>query len=319
MDNITLNQTELGNPTYVDEFGQTHHDNHHHGHHHHDHHEPHLKKNDTATWSIGLCICICAGLLLVFFFCWIAFAVQTTNHGHDIHHLAVEQQKMLHEKEITEMSDLGNIIYNTVSKNRLSLCYTGFYFTLTDDDNATLTELEPASTTTTTITKKARRKDKDPFYYLIDARLIFHFNVDLEKLIKDGDRLNHLKSLNRPFMSIQSDITSNYHQFSTIKLVEMGLDAHSRLLKPLHTPIILCSQNPYIKKIPCYSTIVKSPLLSLKYTMVTEMSYSISSSSQSSIDGQETGGGGGDADDDVIFENGQDNSSSTATTTKKEG
>ena len=139
---------------------------------------------------------------------------------------------------------------------------------------------------------------------MVDAKVVLEFNVNLEKLIKDEIKLKQLKDTNKPFMTIQSDITSNYHQFSTIKLIEMRLDAKSRLLKKMHDPIVLCSQNPYINKIPCYSE--NSPLLSIKYTKVTEMSSSFTSTTSSQYE----------ENHDMVFEKNEKQDSSSSNNVK---
>lgn len=287
----------------VEEHGHHHHDKHggggHHGDHHHEKHGHHHHSN-TLWWvtCIGCFVVMAIVIMAIGFAYWYRVDVNTAT----ISNLAHKQQQLIQSsnKDISQWNDLRNIYSqeSSSSSNRLSLCYSNIYYTKYDRQNASLEEIEnyydhvgiPGGS----VVSKRRMEDKkivrttnDYYYYSLKASLSIEFNVDLEKLIKNGNDLARLKATKRPFMSIQSDITSNYHHFSTIKLLELGLDAQTRLLRQTHDPIILCSNNPYLKEVPCYDE--EAPLLSVKYVKVTAMSH---------LSSTMNGGGGNDQDDD---------------------
>jgi hypothetical protein len=241
-------------------------------------------------YSMLACFCVCLvfGGLIIFFF---AYVYQTNLHGHEIHHLSQNQQQLMKELDLSQLNDQRNIfsVLSQKSKNHLFLCYTNLYLTQKDLKNESLIEVIDYHThfheddkdeddlvrrrrrDASRKVNKMTRKTNDAYYYMIDAKIMIEFNVDLTKLIKNEDDLKRLKSTKKPFMSIQSDIKSNYHHFSTIKLVELGLDAQTRLLKKTHNPMTLCSQNPLLHEVPCYQE--NSPLLSVNYKKVTSMSH----------------------------------------------
>jgi hypothetical protein len=238
------------------------------------HHHHHYGK-----YLVGGCVALFVISLLIFSGLVISNFHHSNKHEHEIHHLSTQQQQLV-QHDLSQLNAQGNIysVLSSKAQNHLTLCYTNVYYTSKDFKNESLQEVDNYSDhihdESDVDYSKKMRKTSDKYYYMLDARIMIEFNVDLGTLIENEELLHRLRALRKPFMSIQSDITSNYHHFSTIKLVEMGLDAQTRLLKRTHEPVILCSQNPYKHDTrPCYNKQQNSPLLSVKYTKVTTMSH----------------------------------------------
>jgi hypothetical protein len=249
-----------------------------HGDHHSKHHHNH---GYSKYFWMAICVFIII-VVVVLISVWIAYFWKVNVNTATISNLAHRQQQLIqsNNKDITQWNDLKNIYSRDSTANRLSLCYSNIYYTTKDGKNASLEEV-----TNYYQHVESEAKKSDFYYYSLKASLSIEFNVDLDLLIKNSDDVTRLKATKRHFMSIESDITSNYHHFSSIRLIEMGLDAKTRLLRQTHDPIILCSNSPFLREVPCYDE--NAPLLSVKYTKVTAMSRLSSSMSNHEEDESE--------------------------------
>jgi hypothetical protein len=212
-----------------------------------DHHHHHDHGGGSKYWIFwGGCIF----LIIIIFFVVIVSGTnwwkvdRDWNHSRTLEHeVAMLSQKLSYATSINRYNDkihLLSSVYQSDLLIPLSLCHLQLYYTLTDPDksNESLRVLNhPAQHTIF--------KDLDYYYYVLDTKIDLTFNInnsnnpfqdEIEISPENEDR----------FMSLVFNIKTNYHKFSTIKFVEIGLDSKNYLLKTKRETIV-CSNNVIYK------------------------------------------------------------------------
>lgn len=132
---------------------------------------------------------------------------------------------------------------HSIKNNKLGLCYTDIIKTDTDNPKAMLIPV------TDQLEITGQTDNKDAFYYALDFRMTMEFDIDTSSYIINSQRLDSTQR----YMTLSYLITSSYSRFSTIKLIETGLDTKTKTL--IRTKeVILCSSNPSLNSKPCSSS-----------------------------------------------------------------
>lgn len=195
-----------------------------------------------TIWLYGFCGCIVLTVLVFFgftFFTWHRGGVDHDHINRVIAELNDDNTQQLDTNNMVSFSALSNEAQSqriVKLTNRLSLCYADLLRTDTDDGrSAIVSGVDQLS------------DDKRPFYYMLNAKLTLKFDVDPALFMRDPINYDHT----RRYMTVAYLITSGYTRFSTVKLVETGLDTKNRALLRTNE-IILCSDNPAIHNArPC--------------------------------------------------------------------
>jgi hypothetical protein len=125
-----------------------------------------------------------------------------------------------------------------LKNNRYAFCYTDLLWTETDEQGAVLQS----------VPDQLQVRER-AYYYALDLKLSVEFDTDTSSYVLNAQRLDS----SQRYMTLSYLITSTYTRFSTIKLVESGLDARTRMLVRTRD-IVLCSNNPLLNSRPCSSS-----------------------------------------------------------------
>ena len=188
-----------------------------------------------TLWLYGFCACIVLTILVFFgftFFTWHRGGVDHDHINRVIAELNEDNTQQLDTNNMISFSALSNEAQSqriVKLTNRLSLCYADLLRTDTDDGRSVIVNggVDQLS------------DDKKPFYYMLSAKLTLKFDIDPALFMRDPSNYDHT----RRYMTVAYLITSGYSRFSTVKLVETGLDTKNHALLRTNE-IILCSDNP---------------------------------------------------------------------------
>lgn len=182
----------------------------------------------------GICGCLAVTfIVLVSILFFNSYRGGIDHHKVDqmIAELNEDNTMQLNTRNMVSFSTLSTSLYSgeqLIKKNRLSLCYADLMKADTDDGKGVLT-----------MNADQLSEDKNPFFYMLDIKLTLTFNVDPMLYMRDLQQID----IDRHYMTVAYLISSNYAHFSTIKLVETGLDTRNKALIRTNE-VILCSDNP---------------------------------------------------------------------------
>lgn len=235
-------------------------------------------------WLYGFCACIILSLVVVVgivVFSWYRGGVDHHHVDQMIAELNEDNTMQLDTKNMVSFSALSTEAQSTrliKNANRLSLCYADLLKSDADDGKSPLY-----------VNVDQLSEDKNPFYYMLDLKLSLTFDVNALLYMREPS-LQY--ETGRRYMTIAYLITSTYTRFSTIKLVETGLDAKNRALIRTNE-IILCSDNPALQSTrACTNTLTDEGSLFIKNTKLLTMSklvpWGIRKNTTSSLPGRVT-------------------------------
>lgn len=215
-------------------------------------------------WLYGFCACIILSLIVVVgivVFSWYRGGVDHHHVDQMIAELNEDNTMQLDTKNMVSFSALSTEAQSTrliKNSNRLSLCYADLLKSGTDDGksplNANVDQLS---------------EDRTPYYYMLDLKLSLTFDVNALLYMREPS-LQY--EIGRRYMTIAYLVTSTYTRFSTIKLVETGLDTKNKALIRTNE-IILCSDNPALQSTrTCTNTLTDEGSLFVKNTKLLTMS-----------------------------------------------
>lgn len=186
-------------------------------------------------WLYGFCGCIIISCVLFFgmvAFSWHRGGVASDHINQVIMELNEDNTQQLDTKNMVSFSALStrSVSERLIgSNNKLSLCYGDLLKSDTDDGKGDLIDdVDQLS------------QDKKPFYFILDLKLTMAFDVN--PILYMRQQISEYETTRR-YMTVAYLISSSYAHFSTIKLVETGLDTRSKALI-LTKEVILCSDNP---------------------------------------------------------------------------
>lgn len=150
---------------------------------------------------------------------------------------------------------------------RMAICYTELLSAYIPPPGSNHQQGPPPLTV---VADQLSTKDEDNTrQYALDFKITMEFDVDASNYVLNSQHLDQ----SQRYMTLSYLITSTYTRFSTIKLVESGLDTYQqRLIRTKE--IILCSNNPLMTAKPCVATNVGDALTSIfiKNTKLATMS-----------------------------------------------
>ena len=214
-------------------------------------------------WLYGFCACIVLSLMIV-----VGIVIFSWYRGGVDHHHVDQMIAELNEDNTMQMDTKNMVSFSAISSeaqssrlikhnNRLSLCYADLLRSDTDDGKTPLY-----------VNVDQLSDDKNPYYYMLDLKLTLTFDVNALLYMREANQYE----MSRRYMTIAYLITSSYTRFSTIKLIETGLDTKNKALIRTNE-IILCSDNPNSQNTrACSTTLTEEGSLFIKNTKLLTMS-----------------------------------------------
>ena len=206
------------------------------------------KYSSSQVWLWGFC-CVIVIFFVVLFIVSIFYWGRVDNFRNHMNQFV---------SEVTEQnsiqSDTKNMIsfsalaataltqsQHIIKTNKLGLCYTDILKSDTDDPKSS------TSLSTVSVNEEISY-DKSAYYFALDFKMSLEFDVDVSSYVLKSKTLDRTQR----YMTLSYLITSSYTRFSTIKLIETGLDIKTKTLMRTKE-VILCSNNPSFESIPCSS------------------------------------------------------------------
>ena len=202
----------------------------------HNHHGDHASK----YWIFwGFCLFITLIIVIV-------LIIGSTNWWKVDHHWTETQSEInklkqqmsaatTHNDKIYLLSD----VFQSNMLTPLSLCYLQLYYTLTDKSNESLRVLKNPS--------QHILNELEYYYYALDIKINIYFNIDKKNNPFDEIEIDN----DDKYMSLDFNIKTSYNKFSTMKLVEIGLDSNNNIIKSKRETIICSNNNIYKSKKRC--------------------------------------------------------------------
>ncbi len=188
-------------------------------------------------WYYGFCGCFLLTIVILFGIFAYSYHRGGVDHSHidqilaelnDDNTLQLDTKNMVSFSALATRSISDRLIGN---KNRISLCYSDLLKSDTDDGKGSLVDNVDQLTV-----------DKKPFYFILRSKLTMEFDVNAMLYMRDVTQYEHT----RRYMTVSYLITSSYSHFSTVKLIETGLDTKNKALIQTNE-VILCSDNPNLQ------------------------------------------------------------------------
>lgn len=229
---------------------------------------PKLVPDDSISgrqlWMYGFCGCIILSILLFFGFFVFSWHRGGVDHGHVdqmIAELNDDNTQQIDTKNMVSFSALATpesqsqrLIKNN---NRLSLCFADLLRADTEDPTRS----------TLVINVDQLSEDRNPYYFMLDLKLTLSFDVNAVQYMRNLQQFE----MSRRYMTVAYLISSSYSHFSTVKLIETGLDTKNRALIRTNE-IILCSDNPANQNVRGCGSQSESGVLFVKNTKLLTMS-----------------------------------------------
>lgn len=237
----------------------------------HRHHKGHHGHTTAQLWCWGA-VCI---IVIAFIVLWIVSIVFWNNTSHITSHVNSMIEEMNNKNK--ELVDSNNLFsFSSLPRSHLSpddprLNYGGG----TNQKRLTLCHtdiiIQKENTTYLKSSKSSSSRDNSDIYdeyiieediddnhhhnhndyYALDVKMTIDFDIDSTQYFFNKNDNKDIKQVKR-YMMVSYALTSSFTKFSTIKLVEDGLDLiNKRLIRT--NEIILCSNNPYLDYKPCHS------------------------------------------------------------------
>ena len=206
----------------------------------------------TVQWVLYGSCCFLIVLFLILFFVSASYWWREDNFQHHMNKIVtdlIEQNSL--QTDTKNMVSFSALAYNALKKvtgnslfkaNRMGLCYTDMVATKMAP--ATPTGVIPVLTTVV----DQWQSENDMYYYALDFKITLEFDVDTSNYVLNAQHLDQTLR----YMTLSYLITSSYTRFSTIKLIESGLDTHTQSLMRTKE-VVLCSNNPIFNARPCAS------------------------------------------------------------------
>ena len=236
-----------------------------------------VEEKGYSTTQIALwvfCCCIVVGTI-IFFIVAIVYFNREDNFQHHmntvIDELINQNTQQTDSKNMVSFSALAvralNKARTLIGGTRKAICYTELLSAYSPPGNGQQQQGPPPLTV---VADQLSTKDENNTrQYALDFKITMEFDVDASNYVLNSQHLDQ----SQRYMTLSYLITSTYTRFSTIKLVESGLDTRQqRLIRTKE--IILCSNNPLMNAKPCVATNVGEALASLfiKNTKLATMS-----------------------------------------------
>lgn len=192
-----------------------------------------------TVWLYGCCV-FWFVLIVSLFIVMIVYYNNTNNfHYHMDQIISEMNEENSFQTDLKNMVSFSSMAVTALSQrflkhNHLSLCYADLLRSESDTKSPLVPVIDQLS------------EDKNPYYYVLDMKLTMEFDVDTKPYLALGQSL----SPSQRYMTIAYLVTSTYTRFSTIKLIESGLDNKNKALVRTKE-IILCSNNPSLGAKAC--------------------------------------------------------------------
>lgn len=201
-----------------------------------------------SLWGYGF-LCIVVTFFIVIFLVSIIYWSGQDNFQHHMNNVIDELvNQNTQQTDSTNMISFSSLAAGIASQaqrlfknNRLAICYTDLLETSAlPGDMKQVVALRRV--------KDQLVNEEGQFSYALDFKMTMEFDVDTSKYTLNSQRLDQ----SQRYMTMTYKIDSDYAAFSTIKLVESGLD--SRTHRRFRTKeVILCSNNPMHMSRACTS------------------------------------------------------------------
>lgn len=207
-----------------------------------DAHPPHHYAHgySKSAWIFGGCVVLFVIIILVTIGFWIWAGTTTTATSARIHALDARLQQQRHSDFESEgLYSLGHTLH-TRSPHVLQLCHLALYSSTENDPKALHRVVDQAT---------AAAEHRNDEYYVVKAQFAMQFNVRPEELGYDTRRLG-LDQLDEHYQLVHYELSSNFQDFSTVKLLETELDLHKKVLRT-RREFVACSNNPSLSVKRC--------------------------------------------------------------------